>query len=403
MQHIWKVLLTSLLIFALAATACLAEDSEAQYQAYSYTTFSLRRTPSESDRGISVQKKTKILILEWDDAWCKVQVGNKVGYAKPEWLYRVQSLDALHYPLQNLPHRMSGYVEFSQDTLISGGKFKGCTASAGQIACVEAQADGAYLLPVWRGEMQLTDEWLYRVQSLDALHYPLQNLPHRMSGYVEFSQDTLISGGKFKGCTASAGQIACVEAQADGAYLLPVWRGEMQLTDEIGTYHPFADWETAEPGDIIGGFTTFYGKQQGHGKAAAREHNISEGVKRIDGVAVEREETFSFNALCAPYRHSNGYELAPNVSTDGFGYGGGVCQVTTTLYNAALTLPLQIEEWALHSKQGAVYVPQFFDAAVGNYSDFTFVNLLPYGVQIHASAQNGVLTVLFCRAEEDSQ
>lgn len=70
----------------------LAEDSEAQYQAYSYTTFSLRRTPSESDRGISVQKKTKILILEWDDAWCKVQVGNKVGYAKPEWLYRVQSL-----------------------------------------------------------------------------------------------------------------------------------------------------------------------------------------------------------------------------------------------------------------------------------------------------------------------
>ena len=171
----------------------------------------------------------------------------------------------------------------------------------------------------------------------------------------------------------------------------------------IGTYHPFADWETAEPGDIIGGFTTFYGNQQGRGKAAAREHNISEGVKRIDGVAVEREETFSFNALCAPYRHSNGYELAPNVSTDGFGYGGGVCQVTTTLYNAALTLPLQIEEWALHSKQGAVYVPQFFDAAVGNYSDFTFVNLLPYGVQIHASAQNGVLTVLFCRAEEDSQ
>lgn len=307
MQHIWKVLLTSLLIFALAATACLAEDSEAQYQAYSYTTFSLRRTPSESDRGISVQKKTKILILEWDDAWCKVQVGNKVGYAKPEWLYRVQSLDAL------------------------------------------------------------------------------------------------ISGGKFKGCTASAGQIACVEVQADGAYLLPVWRGEMQLTDEIGTYHPFADWETAEPGDIIGGFTTFYGDQQGQGKAAAREHNISEGVKRIDGVAVEREETFSFNALCAPYRHSNGYELAPNVSTDGFGYGGGVCQVTTTLYNAALTLPLQIEEWALHSKQGAVYVPQFFDAAVGSYSDFTFVNLLPYGVQIHASAQSGVLTVLFCRAEEDSQ
>lgn len=46
MQHIWKVLLTSLLIFALAATACLAEDSEAQYQAYSYTTFSRAERPA---------------------------------------------------------------------------------------------------------------------------------------------------------------------------------------------------------------------------------------------------------------------------------------------------------------------------------------------------------------------
>lgn len=49
MQHMLKLFLTSLLIFALAATACLAEDSEAQYQAYSYTIFSLRRTPSESE------------------------------------------------------------------------------------------------------------------------------------------------------------------------------------------------------------------------------------------------------------------------------------------------------------------------------------------------------------------
>lgn len=211
MQHIWKVLLTSLLIFALAATACLAEDSEAQYQAYSYTTFSLRRTPSESDRGISVQKKTKILILEWDDAWCKVQVGNKVGYAKPEWLYRVQSLDALHYPLQNLPHRMSGYVEFSQDTLISGGKFKGCTASAGQIACVEAQADGAYLLPVWRGEMQLTDEIGTYLPSR------IGRLPNPATSSAASPPSTASSRG-------TAGQRRASTTSAKGSSALTAWR-----------------------------------------------------------------------------------------------------------------------------------------------------------------------------------
>lgn len=48
MQHMLKLFLTSLLIFALAATACLAEDSEAQYQAYSYTIFSLRERPARA-------------------------------------------------------------------------------------------------------------------------------------------------------------------------------------------------------------------------------------------------------------------------------------------------------------------------------------------------------------------
>lgn len=112
MQHIWKVLLTSLLIFALAATACLAEDSEAQYQAYPIPLSACAERQRERPRHQRAEED-KNPHSGMDDAWCKVQVGNKVGYAKPEWLYRVQSLDALHYPLQNLPHRMSGYVEFS--------------------------------------------------------------------------------------------------------------------------------------------------------------------------------------------------------------------------------------------------------------------------------------------------
>ena len=75
-----------------------------------------------------------------------------------------------------------------------------------------------------------------------------------------------------------------------------------------------------------------------------------------------------------------------------------MCQVTTTLYNAAMTLPMQIVEWAMHSKSGVVYVPQYYDAAVSNYRDFRFTNLLPYPIRIEAIPQGGMLTILFFRA-----
>ena len=71
--------------------------------------------------------------------------------------------------------------------------------------------------------------------------------------------------------------------------------------------------------------------------------------------------------------------------------------MTTTLYNALLSLPLQIEAWAVHRYTGVSYVPQFFDAAVGSYTDFVFQNTLPYSIRILAVPQEGVLTVLICR------
>ena len=77
-----------------------------------------------------------------------------------------------------------------------------------------------------------------------------------------------------------------------------------------------------------------------------------------------------------------------------------MCQLTTTLYNALLTLPLQIEEWSIHRYKGVDYVPQFFDAAVGSYSDLVFQNTLPYPISLHTYPQDGMLTVLICRADD---
>lgn len=78
-------------------------------------------------------------------------------------------------------------------------------------------------------------------------------------------------------------------------------------------------------------------------------------------------------------------------------YGGGVCQVSTTLYNAVLSLPLKIEAWSIHRYTGVSYVPQFFDAAVGRYSDLRFTNTLPYSICVLASAENGI-RIIYVRA-----
>lgn len=249
----------------------------------------------------------------------------------------------------------------------------------------------------YKGQMgYCKTRWLYHYRSLDPFRFSVPQMQDTI-GFASFMETCFLSGGKFNGIDVQAGAIFCVSQEVDEGYLLPVWRGETQVAKEDVTFYPFVSWQDAQPGDIIGGFTTFYSAQQGKGRAMEREHNIQVGCQRIHETVLKPDAYFSFNRACAPYSKKNGYLYAPNISKTGYGYGGGVCQVTTTLYNAVLTLPLQVDEWALHKYNGVAYVPQFFDAAVGSYTDLVFKNTMPYAIRLAAMAQDGVLTVLIFR------
>ena len=239
-------------------------------------------------------------------------------------------------------------------------------------------------------------KYLDRFRSLDAHAYPLPGHTPCV-GFIRFEEETFLSGDAFEGITVKPQQVACVLRVSEEGYHLPVWRGETVIPLEKAIPSSFVPWQEAKSGDVIGGFTTYYGDQQGKGYAAERAGNIQIGCDRIQGQTVDAGESFSFNALCFPYTQENGYYYAPNISKEGFNYGGGVCQVTTTLYNALLSLPLQIDAWAVHRYTGVSYVPQFFDAAVGRYSDLSFTNTLPYPIMILALPQDGVLTILIAR------
>ena len=242
-------------------------------------------------------------------------------------------------------------------------------------------------------------EWLWHIRSLDAMNHPLPGVT-ASAGDVTLDAPFDIIGGDFKGITAETDALICVMEEDVTGYPLPVWRGSGTLPAHAGKLTLFVPWQDARPGDAIAGYTTFF-NEDGRGiKGENRIFNIEEGCRRIHGTVVPAGETFSFNALCGPYTKKNGYLEARNIGNNGVGWGGGVCQVSTTLYNAVVALPLQIEKWAVHRRSGVEYVPQYFDASVGAYSDFAFTNLLPYDIVITCHLSNGVVTVLISRNME---
>lgn len=93
------------------------------------------------------------------------------------------------------------------------------------------------------------------------------------------------------------------------------------------------------------------------GSIASRIHNISLAARKFDGVLVAPGKTFSFNNILGDVSRYTGYKQA-YVIRDGktvLGDGGGVCQVSTTLFRAALSAGLPIVERRAHSYRVGYY------------------------------------------------
>ncbi len=107
-----------------------------------------------------------------------------------------------------------------------------------------------------------------------------------------------------------------------------------------------------------------------------RKHNIKNALNSLNMIELAPNETFSFNKIVGRRTAQNGYRSAKIIVNNEFvdGLGGGVCQVSSTLYNSALLAGMDIIEANKHSKQIS-YVKYGFDAMV-NYgsSDLRFKN-----------------------------
>ena len=114
-------------------------------------------------------------------------------------------------------------------------------------------------------------------------------------------------------------------------------------------------------------------------------------------------ETMNFNDNVSPFNAANGYRLAP-VLKDGetkMGYGGGSCQVSSTLWDALMQLPgITILHRNPHGINAASYLPHGLDAASGtDHQNFIFRNDYDFPIRIDASTHDLALFVAIYRAD----
>lgn len=126
-----------------------------------------------------------------------------------------------------------------------------------------------------------------------------------------------------------------------------------------------------------------------------RSTNLELACEKINDVIVLPGETFSYNKTLGERSKAAGYKTA-KVYENGEvvdGIGGGICQISSTLYNAVLKANLEIVERRNHQFITS-YVEEGRDATVAyGVTDFKFKNSRKYAIKIKASASNGVATI----------
>ena len=170
------------------------------------------------------------------------------------------------------------------------------------------------------------------------------------------------------------------------------WDGSSQKLDatveEVKANHTSDDLKQVT--DLLGGYSTDYSSSSSN-----RIANIANGASLIDETVVYPGDTFSFLNHVTPFTASNGYYEATGYSAGRVvpSIGGGICQVSSTMYNAVLRAELEVVQRSNHGLTVG-YVPLGADATVAEGSvDFQFRNNLDAPIYIEAYTYGGQVYV----------
>ena len=173
-------------------------------------------------------------------------------------------------------------------------------------------------------------------------------------------------------------------------YLTTSWRGGIGGVELVTEETPAGGnpEQLALVKDLLGEGTTEYGNG-----TSGRKQNVAVGAEKINGTLVQPGEEFSVEAVVVPFDAENGYALAASYEMGKVvdSYGGGICQVSTTLYVAVLKAELEVTERYSHSMI-VHYVDPSMDAAIAEgLKDLKFISNTDAPIYIEASADGSTL------------
>lgn len=140
--------------------------------------------------------------------------------------------------------------------------------------------------------------------------------------------------------------------------------------------------------DLLGTYQTSYTTSN-----EGRRQNIENGTSKINGIVVYPEEVFSVYEVAHPFEPENGYAIG-GAYENGMvvdSYGGGICQVSTTLYNAVIRAELEVVERFPHSMVVSYVEPSEDAAIAGTYKDLKFKNNTGTPIYLEGYTSGGVL------------
>lgn len=214
------------------------------------------------------------------------------------------------------------------------------------------------------------------------------NIPHVNASITR-------SGGEFTYTEGSVGRIIDTDVTVNEfhQFLLNTWDGnDAELTLRVVEDVPTANIEDCQKvTDLLGSYTTTYSTGSSNYN---RNQNIANGARLLGDKVLYPGEIFSANSFLEPWTEENGWREAGTYVNGKVedSLGGGICQVSTTLYNAVIKAELEIVERYPHS-MSVGYVPLSQDAALaGTYKDLKFCNNTDTPIYIESLCGGGSVT-----------
>ncbi|MBQ7944495.1 MAG: VanW family protein [Lachnospiraceae bacterium] len=201
---------------------------------------------------------------------------------------------------------------------------------------------------------------------------------------------TLVDG-EFQYTDGQNGTAVNVEESVEKvyAYLLDSWNQQDMAIDLVltETLAKGSAEELSQVKDLLGSYSTTYSAAN-----IARSKNVENGCRLVNGTTLYPGEEFSTLEALTPFTENNGYYAAASYLNGKVvdSLGGGICQVSTTLYNAVLLSELETTLRSSHSMIVS-YVEPSMDAAIAESSgkDFKFRNNTDYPIYIEGHANKG--------------